>query len=238
MDKFTWILALSTAVLAMALTPAEGAAQNSGLISRSTAARILAIEGVARHQEACELFRTVLVDVVLEVAAEAVTYQPMQSAAVPSAVCLAGWDKPDKEEMEAACKQSMLDHSTRLVQAMQRREDFDEPIPTCPPTSNSITFAISKPVHDSAEEAVASLESGVGQLSEGIDFEVQGESRTVRVLFDGWIEGVGDRAAWASEAGELAVASGGVRFGVTVRVLDDPEENKALAIELARRLAG
>lgn len=238
MDGTIRFLTLGVATMAMALTPATGAAQGSAPLTRPEAARILAIEGTARHQEACGSLSPDLVNAVVPVEEGSLRYHPLQVSRVPHAVCTASWDKPDKEKLEAACKQAMMDYSKRRVQAMIHQEKFDEPMPACPRTTNSVSLTIVSPVHDSAEEAVADLENAVGQLTTGIDFEVQGETHTSQIVFDSWVEGVGDRAAWSTEANELQVASRGVRFAVTVQVRDDPDENRALAIELARRLAG
>lgn len=238
MNRAIRIVALCTTTLAFALTPLDGAAQDSALLTRAEAARIVAIEGTARHQEACGVLSPELMSAIFQVDGQQLRHHPMQMTRIPHAVCIAGWDKPDKEAREAACKESMMDYSKRRVQAMVHQEKFDEPMPACPGTSNTVGLTIVNPVRGSAQEAVADLENAVGKLTEGIDFEVQGETHTSQIVFDSWIDGVGDRAAWSSEANELQVASDGVRFAVTVQVRDDPEENKALAIELARRLGG
>lgn len=85
--------------------------------------------------------------------------------------------------------------------------------------------------------AVASLESSVAELSKGVTVEVKGRKHTSRVEFEGPVEGVGDKAAWAPKPRELSVAHGGVRFAVTVRGFGDAGEEKARAVDLARRVA-
>ena len=89
----------------------------------------------------------------------------------------------------------------------------------------------------SAAAAVASLESSVAELSKGVTVEVKGRKHTSRVEFEGWVEGVGDNAAWAPKPRELSVAHAGVRFAVSVRGFGDAAEDKARAIDLARRVA-
>ena len=90
---------------------------------------------------------------------------------------------------------------------------------------------------ESAAEAVADLEGTVAQLSKGVTVEVHGTKHTTQVDFEGWIDGVGDKAAWAPRLSELQVACSGVRYAVSARGFADAAENKAKAIELARRVA-
>lgn len=85
--------------------------------------------------------------------------------------------------------------------------------------------------------AVASLESSVAELSKGVTVEVKGRKHTSRVEFEGWLDGVGDKATWAPKPRELSVAHRGVRFAVAVRGFGDAAESKARAIDLARRVA-
>lgn len=74
-------------------------------------------------------------------------------------------------------------------------------------------------------------------MEKGITVEVRGEQHTSQVDYDDWIPGVGDRAAWAPKLSQLSVAARGVIFHVTVQVSDDAAENRAKAVELARRVA-
>jgi len=159
-------------------------------------------------------------------------------ARIPHAVCTVRWDKPDKQALESACIELMAAHSKRRIEAMQKGEAFDEPMPRCPGATTVVGLTLVSPIHDSPAAAIASLESVVGELTEGVVVEVRGAQRTARVRFEGWIDGVGDRAAWAPAPSELQVAAAGVRFAVSVSGFNGVGENKAKAIEVAKRIAG
>ena len=97
-----------------------------------------------------------------------------------------------------------------------------------------VALMIMRSKFDSPADAVASLEGTVKQLTEGLTITVGGKTRTRKVEFEPFMEGVGDQAAWAPKMSELSVAHKGTRFAVTVRGAGDSEANKAKAIELAR----
>lgn len=101
---------------------------------------------------------------------------------------------------------------------------------------NEASLTIMGTSYDSPEAAVASLESAVTTLTEGVTVDVQGEERTVKSGFGNWVEGVGDRAITKKRS--VLVAANGRRFTAAVRASDEDSENQALAIELARRVAG
>lgn len=50
------------------------------------------------------------------------------------------------------------------------------------------------------------------------------------------VEGLGDAAVWNIATKELTVLDNGVQFELSVDVKDDPEENQAIAIALAKRI--
>jgi hypothetical protein len=218
-------------------TSVPAAAQAPELLPVREVERILAIDGAARHEESCTILRSGLVSEIFSVDDSQLTSNPLGITRVPSAYCSVTWDKPDKEALEAACSQMMMDHTQRRVRAMTQREEFNEPIPTCPRVNLSVSLGIAS-VHDSTADAVAALESLVGTLTEGVEIEVQGEQRTARVNYDTWIDDVGDRAVWGSRYGELQIASGRIRFVVTVSGFDDPAENLEWATRLAQRIIG
>jgi hypothetical protein len=118
--------------------------------------------------------------------------------------------------------------------ARVKGEAFDEPKP--PASQYQVSLTILDHSFDSPADTVASLESAVATLSEGVTVEVGGEDHTAQADFDGWVQGVGDKAAGAPGLNELQVADAGVRFAVMVSGFE-ADENKTKAIELARRIA-
>ena len=100
----------------------------------------------------------------------------------------------------------------------------------------SVSLTVHNQVFDSSAAAVASLESAVATLERGVTVTVRGKERTTQVDFDDWMEGVGDRAAWAPRNKELLVAANGVRFAVAVKGVGDEAASRATAVEVARRV--
>jgi len=103
-------------------------------------------------------------------------------------------------------------------------------------SSYEVSLTIMRDKFDSPAAAVASLESTVRSLSEGITIEVAGKTHTKQVEFEPFLEGVGDKAAWAPKLSELSVADGATRFAVAVHGAGGDPQNKEVAIELARRI--
>ena len=83
--------------------------------------------------------------------------------------------------------------------------------------ANEVRLTILGTVYDTAEEAVASLESTVATSGSG-----------------DWVEGVGDRA-FQNET-SVQVAAKAQRFTVSVSIADDPAGNQERTLELARKL--
>lgn len=111
-----------------------------------------------------------------------------------------------------------------------------QPLCTASWDDTEVSLTVMKDEYESAAAAVASLERAVAQLEEGITVTVQGNEHTTQVDFDDWMDGVGDKAAWAPGNRELLVAAHGVRFAVAVSGAGDDGACKAKAIEVARRV--
>ncbi|HWK59227.1 MAG TPA: hypothetical protein VNQ80_17925 [Parapedobacter sp.] len=88
-----------------------------------------------------------------------------------------------------------------------------------------------------AQEALGNLKK------QGVDKETAKQATgTLRGAFkkiaEGYrrVEGLGDAAVWNVETRELVVLENGVKFDLQVDTKDTDDDNKAMAIELARRL--
>ncbi|KAB2965704.1 MAG: hypothetical protein F9K16_01195 [Thermoanaerobaculia bacterium] len=181
----------------------------------------------------CAILRTGMVAEVFGVDAAALTFTAGSSR---HPLCTARWRKPDADRIEAEAPQQMMDYMKRRMEAQQKGQPFDEKMPSAR-TENEASLTINDEPLDGAADAVARLEQIVAQLGEGITTEVRGRQHTTRVVYDDWTDGVGDRAAWAPGLSQLSVASNGVIFHVGVSASPDAAENRAKAIELARRVA-
>lgn len=181
----------------------------------------------------CAILRTGMVAEVFGVEPAALTFDAGSSR---HPLCTARWRKPDADRIEAEAPQRMMDYMNRRMAAQSKGLPFDEKMPSAR-TENEASLTINDEPLDGAADAVARFEQIVGQLGAGITTEVRGEQHTTRVEYEDWIDGVGDRAAWAPKLSQLSVAANGVLFHVGVQASPDAAENRAKAIELARQVA-
>lgn len=211
-------------IIALALVVVFGGARevlaqdSAGL--REAAKRVLASEGEARGEASCDVLRAGIIPAVFGVEPPAEDYRP-GSKNMRHGFCSISWDKPNREELDAA----RADYQMKKAMAQVRNEDFDEPMP--PPGRYRVSLTIIREEFDSAAAAVTSLEATILTLQEIATPED----------FDGWIDGVGDRAAWLPKIHELQVAHAGVRYAITVSGGETAADNEAKAIELAQRIA-
>jgi len=144
-------------------------------------------------------------------------------------VCIASWDYPDKAEREAAFTQKMQEWGRGKATGSK------EPMPKMSKLEASVSITLMATEYDSADAAIADLETSVARLQEGITVTVAGKEHTTQVDFGDWIDSVGDKAVF-SDKGELLVAYNGRRFSVNVAVSDDPEEDQEQALLLAGQI--
>lgn len=227
---------LGLALLATACGGQEPAAVDAEKEARETIRRAQAGEQIRSTDtglDPCALLGSGLVAEVFGVEPAALTLRP---GSTRHPLCTATWRRPDAEANQAAAAQAMMDYMKRKMAAQQKGEPFDERIPIAR-TDNEASLTIANESFAGAAEAVARLEETVARMEKGITVEVRGQQHTSQVDYDDWIPGVGDRAAWAPKLSQLSVAARGVIFHVTVQVSDDAAQNRAKAVELARRVA-
>ena len=181
-------------------------------------------------EEACVMLEDGVVSELFGVNPTQLTYRrsiPVKRAG--HVVCSAMWDFEDKAEREAAYTESVQGWSRGKATGKT------DPMPKPPRLSASVSITLMNSQFDSAEEAVADLESSVEYLAKGITVSVGGKDYERKTEFGDWIEGVGDKAIFTAN-GELLVAYNGSRFSVVVTVSDDPEMDREQAIVLATHL--
>jgi len=236
MRRTTSIFALAVTLCGAQWSPAQDVEEATRTAERAVQ-EILAGNLETQAPAVCDVLESGVVTDVFKVDPAQVTYRP-GAKFIPHPLCTATWDLPDQEERDAACREEMIAYTQRKTQAMLARKTFDEPMPECIGSNQSpaVSLTITNQQFDSPQAAVDSLESSVVQLEEGITVTVQGKEHTTQVDFDDWLDGVGDRAAWAPKLSELVVAYAGVRFAVSVRGVGDAAECQARAIAVARRV--
>lgn len=204
--------------------PAQSADELSQAVER-----LLAGEGESKGAIACDVLSSGALEDAFGPEAAGASLRP-GSKYVPHALCTATWDKPDAEALQTA----YAEYEMKKMMAKATKQPFDEPQP--PPPGFTVSLTLIDEAFDSPEAAVASLESAVEQLTEGVTVTVQGKEHTTRVEFGDWIEDLGDLAVWAAGPGELQVAHAGSRFAVGVSGNAENDQDYIQAVALARRL--
>jgi hypothetical protein len=205
--------------------------------TRDTMRRMRTGEKVTRTDsglDPCQILGSGIVAEVFGVEAAAIHYR---AGSVAHPLCMASWRKPNADELEAAQGQRIQDWVKRQSQARINGQPFTEKIPVVK-VDSTVSLTIFNETFASPEAAAERLEGMIDTMSKGVTVEVGGRKHTSQVDYDDWTPGVGDRAAWAPKLSELSVAARGVIFHVAVHVASEPAENRAQAIELARRVAG
>lgn len=202
---------------------------------RDTVEKILGVEGLERHAAACDFLSSRgVIARLYSVPDESITYRPMKIRSIPHAYCGANWPKANKVELEDAYSKAMVDYSQRKARAMIAREKFDEPMPEHIPGDIGISITIGSPMFDSSEEAIETLKSNRKTLANGVDVEVLGETRTVKMDdIEEWIDDIGDGATWSPKGNGLSVVYEGVILTVTANGFGDDQEDRTRARELA-----
>jgi hypothetical protein len=181
-------------------------------------------------EDSCAVLENGMVPEMFGVDAALVSYRrsvPVKSAG--HVLCHAGWDNPDKAEMDEAYTKKLQEWTRNQLSGKK------EPMPKPPNSVAEVSVTLVSTRFDSAAAAVASLEDAVATLSKGVTVNVGGRDYTEKTSFGDWLDGVGDKAIF-SESGELLVAAGDKRFSVLVKVSDDPARNRENAIALAKRI--
>lgn len=179
--------------------------------------------------EACDKLKSGLLVDIFGSEASAATFR-LGSKYVPHKLCTASWDKPEHQELTKAITQ----FETQKAMAKILKQEFNQPPP--PAASYSVSLTIIDQVFDSLEEAVASLENTVTELSKGVNVTVKGKVHTTQVEFNDWLDDIGNKAIWAPKLNELQVADNNRRFAVTVKGNNDASQNLSNAIALARQI--
>lgn len=181
-------------------------------------------------EEACVMLEDGVVPELFGVDPSQITYQrsiPVKRAG--HVVCSAGWDYPDKAELEAAYTQSVQQWGRDMATGKK------EPMPQMPSLAASVSITLMATRYDSVEAAVAGLEGSVNSLQKGVTVTVGGKDYTTQEDFGDWIDNVGDKAIFTAK-GELLVAYNGSRFSVNVAVSDDPAVDQDQTLLLAGRI--
>ena len=181
-------------------------------------------------EEKCAIVEDGVIPELFEVDPALVSYRrSIPVKRVGHVVCSAGWDYPDKAELEAAYTESVQEWGRGMAAGKK------EPMPKMPPLVASVSVTLMATQYDSTSAAIADLESSVNSLQEGITVTVSGKDYTTQIDFGDWIDNVGDKAIF-SDKGELMVAYNGVRFSVNVAVSGDSDVDRDQSIALAKRL--
>ena len=180
--------------------------------------------------EGCRIINAGLIEEFFATGDAEVTYRgSIPSKRAGHVVCFALWDKPDKEALEAANQQAMMEWAKGIASGNKK------PQPKPVSGTNEVSLTLISDTFNTNEEAIASLEESVATLSKGITVEVAGKKHETKMEFGPWMDGVGEKAIWSAKGG-LNFVYDARRYALKVSISDDDEQNRQAEISLAQRI--
>lgn len=206
----------------------QARAESREIVNQSLSGK--APEDSPEGTEECAIFDRGLVAEVFRVDPSVIKYRrSIPSKTAGHVVCRAYWDKPDKEAMEKAYREAMMNWT------MNRAKGEEAAQPKYPNPQSEVSLTLTNNDFSSSQEAVSALEGNVQRLTQGVTVTVGGKERTTRMEFGDWVEGVGDRAIFTSK-GAFMVANDARLITVSASVTGDEALDREKTIELTQAL--
>ena len=176
----------------------------------------------------CELLNDTVLRAHFEVGDAAISRRPGQHS--PHPLCMISWPKPDAEARQAEFMKKMSEYTT----AKARGEEAAMPKLRM---ENEINLTIMKQRFDSPEQAASAFDMGMDILQNGLKSQ-QGDENASKILRHDVepVTGLGDKAAWVAGLNQISVQNDRRVFHLGINVYDDPETNRAKAMEIAKSL--
>ncbi len=179
----------------------------------------------------CEVLNDRLVRASFDIAPD-VQLSRKPSKYSPHPLCTVSWPKPNAAEIEANTASAMSDYMQRKMKG----EDVKMPSFR---TENEVSLTLYQPEFDSPQKAVASFDTAMKRLSDG----VTASHKDVEMTFQADVtpvDGIGRKAMWAARLRQLSVVEGNRIFHITVNtgadLNEDLEKAKSVARDVARAL--
>ncbi len=137
------------------------------------------------------------------------------------------WPRSNHEELQAEFQAKVKEYAM----AKARREDAE--MPKSPRLNCEISLTVPNKRFDDAAQAQSALDTGLDILKNGLKTRPKDPARVAEINIQP-VDGLGDKAAWTTPQNQLSVANGRRIFHLIVSVSDDPEANRAKAVELAK----
>lgn len=204
-------------------------AENTG---EQIAARIMEESGVEPSTDTtpCEILDDELIHAHFTVA-EGAEISRQTSTYSPHPLCTVSWRKVNADEIQAQSGPAMMDYMQRKA----RGEDVKMPMFR---TDNEVTLTIVDSDFASPADAQRGFDGSMKMLSDGITRSHEGTEVTFQADLTP-VDGVGDKALWASSMRQLSVVDGTTIFHVTVNTGHreaDLVTARAIAIDVARKI--
>jgi hypothetical protein len=189
----------------------------------SVAREVLAKTGVEPASGAgpCEILSDGLIRAHFDIASEVeITRESYDYS--PHPLCTVRWPKPNAAEIEAGTGEAMQEYMRKKMAG----EDVKMPSFV---TTDEVSLTLLKTVFDSGDVALASFDSAMKILSDGMTRK----HKDVEVTFQADVtpvEGVGDKAMWAEKLHQLSVLSGRRIFHLGVKTGSDNDADTAKAM--------
>jgi hypothetical protein len=174
----------------------------------------------------CELLNKAFIRAHFETGEAEISIRPSQYSSHP--LCMVNWPKPNENEIQAEFQKKMQEYSMAMAKG-------EKPEMPKIPRPNEVSLTIMGKRFDNKAQAESALDTGMDILHNGLKSQKEGAPK-MRTYEIEPVEGLGDKAAWVVGMNQISVANDRRVFHLAVNVYDDPQENRAKAMELAKLL--
>lgn len=180
----------------------------------------------------CEILNADLIGSLFDVGDAALLFRQGSNTTNPS--CLATWPVDNVEEVKAEGAKAMQDY---MMAKISGEKDLG-PMPI-PHLDHEVRLTFAGKEFKDAAAAQAGFDGLMVTMKEGVTAEVEHQGvkqkHTFKLGYDHEVDGVGEKAIWATKRKQLSFVTG--RHIIHLNVdLDDPAENERLAMQTAQRI--
>lgn len=151
---------------------------------------------------------------------------PRSSVHSRYSTCLVSWPRSNDAELQAEFQEKLKEYG--MAKASGQNVEMPKPPRPC-----EMSLTVPNKRFDDAAAAQSALDGAMDILKNGLKSRPKDPER-VREINIQPVDSLGDKAAWITPNNQISVAKGRGLFHLAVNVYDDPEANRAKAIELAK----
>jgi hypothetical protein len=149
--------------------------------------------------------------------------------------CVYRWDKPDRAAIQERNTKRMIEEGQLALEA--ERDEKDQPArERMEPLEGEVRLMLPPTRFASKKKAQEAFASSLKRMARGHVVDLEGQAFLNQASFEP-VKGVGDLAAWSGQRSELGFVKGERVYWLVVKGAAGADDNKTLAVALAKRLA-